>query len=130
MTFNSSLACSDTINISIQSFQTIDMQFYCNFVLLQWYDTDKKCSMDITLFDFAKFALTRDDPKALILPCSLYLRMAKKIRPWRSPFVNTQHSTRKKVSMIRNYHNRTLQTNPWRHEEVPQNTNIHKTPRI
>ena len=47
--------------------------------------------MDITLFDFAKFALTRDDPKALILPCSLYLRMGeKKISPRRSPFVNTQ----------------------------------------
>ena len=34
----------------------------------------------------------------------------------------------KKVSMIRKYHSLTLQTNPWHHEEEPQqNTNSHKT---
>ena len=29
--------------------------------------------------------------------------------------------------MIRKYHNNTLQTNPWYHEEETQNTNSHKT---
>ena len=33
---------------------------------------------------------------------------------------------RKLVSMIRKYHNYTLQTNPMRHEEEPQQTNSHK----
>ena len=32
----------------------------------------------------------------------------------------------KKVSMIRNYHNNKLQTNPWYREEEPQNN--HETP--
>ena len=32
------------------------------------------------------------------------------------------------VSMIRKYHNNTLQTNPRHHEEEPQNNNNHKTP--
>ena len=31
-----------------------------------------------------------------------------------------------KVSMMRIYHNHTLQTNPWWREEEPQNTNSHK----
>ena len=34
---------------------------------------------------------------------------------------------KKTVSMIRNYHNDTLQTNPRLREEEPQNTNSHKT---
>ena len=35
----------------------------------------------------------------------------------------------KKVSIIRKYHNDTQQTNPRHHEEKPQNTDCHKTPR-
>ena len=36
-------------------------------------------------------------------------------------------SEKKQVSMIRKYHNHTLQTNPRHHEEEPQNTDCHKT---
>ena len=32
------------------------------------------------------------------------------------------------MSMIRKYHNHTLQINPWHKEEEPQTTNSHKTP--
>ena len=56
MTFNPYLACSYTINITMHC-ETIHMQFYDNFVLLDWYDTDKICSINITYFHFAKFAL-------------------------------------------------------------------------
>ena len=35
------------------------------------------------------------------------------------------NDTSKNVSMIRKYHNYTLQTNPWHREEEPQNTNGH-----
>ena len=33
------------------------MQFYDIFVLLDWYDTNNKCSINMTYFYFAKFAL-------------------------------------------------------------------------
>ena len=35
--------------------------------------------------------------------------------------------SRKEVSMIRKYHNHTLQTNPQHREEEPQNFKSHKT---
>ena len=35
-----------------------------------------------------------------------------------------------KVSVIRKYHNRTLQTNSWHHEEEPQHINSNKTSRL
>ena len=38
VTFNPSLACSDTFNIPMHSFHTIHMQFYYNHVLMDWYD--------------------------------------------------------------------------------------------
>ena len=40
-------------------------------------------------------------------------------------FVNVM--LRKQLSMIMKYHNHTLQTNPWRHEEERQNTDCHMT---
>ena len=40
------------------------------------------------------------------------------------PLLNTQQWS---WSMIRIYHNHTLQTNPWHHEEEPQNTHSNKT---
>ena len=37
------------------------------------------------------------------------------------------NESEKQVSMIRKYHNHTLQTNPWRCEEEPQINTNHKT---
>ena len=51
MTFNPSLPCSDTINITKQRFQTIHMQLYCNLVLLDWYDITTNAALTFhTLF--------------------------------------------------------------------------------
>ena len=52
-------------------------------------------------------------PKPIYFRDTIY-RKLRLPRPWR-------------VSMIRKYHNPTLQTNLWHHEEEPQTTNSHET---
>ena len=52
----------------------------------------------------------------------IYLQSIKMIQSWKAIGVDFT----KIVSMIRNYHNHKLQTNPWHREEEPHNN--HKTP--
>ena len=45
VTFNPSLACSDTIIIPMHGFYTIHMQFYYNHVLMDWNDAVKNAAL-------------------------------------------------------------------------------------
>ena len=62
-----------------------------------------------------------------IVLCGYQLSEERKL-VFKSGFVFLLLCLNGQVSMIRKYHNNTLQTNPRHREEEPQNNNNHKTP--
>ena len=58
VTFKSGLACSDTINITMQCFYIIHLQFYDNLCIVRClYNIDKSAAPNITYFYLMLLAL-------------------------------------------------------------------------